>query len=180
MAFYSWCCIFQKLVSDDLTLFFRREAQLDIEGQFLVRIIYEDAKTYDLVAAASKVLSKWHHPPLSMSRINHAVCPAWWKKAELHLKQTNRKNNKRVIFRVSVLQKLRQETSCSCLGRCFLSFVKSRDMTRSCECWDRTSVSSCRWAPSLFLCLRNACQYSAQSRAVVDFPVVHVQVLIKH
>lgn len=37
---------------------FRREAQLDIEGQFLVRIIYEDAKTYDLVAAASKVLSK--------------------------------------------------------------------------------------------------------------------------
>lgn len=36
----------------------RREAQLDIEGQFLVRIIYEDAKTYDLVAAASKVLSK--------------------------------------------------------------------------------------------------------------------------
>uniref|UniRef100_A0A3P8V398 Guanylate cyclase soluble subunit beta-1 n=1 Tax=Cynoglossus semilaevis TaxID=244447 RepID=A0A3P8V398_CYNSE len=34
----------------------KREAQLDIEGQFLVRIIYEDAKTYDLVAAASKVL----------------------------------------------------------------------------------------------------------------------------
>uniref|UniRef100_A0A8C7J9S9 guanylate cyclase n=1 Tax=Oncorhynchus kisutch TaxID=8019 RepID=A0A8C7J9S9_ONCKI len=33
-----------------------REAQLDVEGQFLVRIIYEDAKTYDLVAAASKVL----------------------------------------------------------------------------------------------------------------------------
>lgn len=58
MVFYSWCCVFQKLVSDDLTLFSRREAQLDIEGQFLVRIIYEDAKTYDLVAAASKVLSK--------------------------------------------------------------------------------------------------------------------------
>lgn len=37
---------------------FRREAQVDVEGQFLVRIIYEDAKTYDLVAAASKVLSK--------------------------------------------------------------------------------------------------------------------------
>ncbi|XP_051784123.1 guanylate cyclase soluble subunit beta-1 isoform X2 [Erpetoichthys calabaricus] len=34
----------------------KREAQLDVEGQFLVRIIYEDAKTYDLVAAASKVL----------------------------------------------------------------------------------------------------------------------------
>uniref|UniRef100_A0A672G5Q6 Guanylate cyclase soluble subunit beta-1 n=1 Tax=Salarias fasciatus TaxID=181472 RepID=A0A672G5Q6_SALFA len=34
----------------------KREAQLDIEGQFLVRIIYEDGKTYDLVAAASKVL----------------------------------------------------------------------------------------------------------------------------
>lgn len=38
-------------------LVIRREAQLDVEGQFLVRIIYEDAKTYDLVAAASKVLS---------------------------------------------------------------------------------------------------------------------------
>uniref|UniRef100_A0AAQ4R9A4 Guanylate cyclase soluble subunit beta-1 n=1 Tax=Gasterosteus aculeatus aculeatus TaxID=481459 RepID=A0AAQ4R9A4_GASAC len=34
----------------------KKEAQLDIEGQFLVRIIYEDGKTYDLVAAASKVL----------------------------------------------------------------------------------------------------------------------------
>ncbi|XP_049577132.1 guanylate cyclase soluble subunit beta-1 [Syngnathus scovelli] len=34
----------------------KREAQLDIEGQFLVRIIYDDTKTYDLVAAASKVL----------------------------------------------------------------------------------------------------------------------------
>lgn len=37
----------------------RREAQVDVEGQFLVRIIYEDAKTYELVAAASKVLSKY-------------------------------------------------------------------------------------------------------------------------
>ncbi|EPY87969.1 hypothetical protein CB1_000204006 [Camelus ferus] len=35
-----------------------KEAQLDEEGQFLVRIIYDDSKTYDLVAAASKVLSK--------------------------------------------------------------------------------------------------------------------------
>ncbi|KAK4818757.1 hypothetical protein QYF61_018929 [Mycteria americana] len=36
---------------------FRKEAQLDEEGQFLVRIIYDDSKTYDLVAAASKVLN---------------------------------------------------------------------------------------------------------------------------
>ncbi|NXP01794.1 GCYB1 cyclase, partial [Certhia brachydactyla] len=35
----------------------RKEAQLDEEGQFLVRIIYDDSKTYDLVAAASKVLN---------------------------------------------------------------------------------------------------------------------------
>uniref|UniRef100_A0A8B9LM23 Guanylate cyclase soluble subunit beta-1 n=1 Tax=Astyanax mexicanus TaxID=7994 RepID=A0A8B9LM23_ASTMX len=34
----------------------KREAQVDVEGQFLVRIIYEDGKTYDLVSAASKVL----------------------------------------------------------------------------------------------------------------------------
>lgn len=39
---------------------FRKEAQLDEEGQFLVRIIYEDSKTYDLVAAASKVLSRFN------------------------------------------------------------------------------------------------------------------------
>ncbi|XP_011825921.1 PREDICTED: guanylate cyclase soluble subunit beta-1 [Mandrillus leucophaeus] len=36
---------------------FIKEAQLDEEGQFLVRIIYDDSKTYDLVAAASKVLN---------------------------------------------------------------------------------------------------------------------------
>ncbi|XP_044154814.1 guanylate cyclase soluble subunit beta-1 [Bufo gargarizans] len=35
----------------------KREAQLDEEGQFLVRIIYDDSKTYDLVAAACKVLN---------------------------------------------------------------------------------------------------------------------------
>ncbi|XP_071976904.1 guanylate cyclase soluble subunit beta-1 [Engystomops pustulosus] len=35
----------------------KREAQLDEEGQFLVRIIYDDSKTYDLVSAASKVLN---------------------------------------------------------------------------------------------------------------------------
>lgn len=35
----------------------KKEAQLDEEGQFLVRIIYDDSKTYDLVAAASKVLN---------------------------------------------------------------------------------------------------------------------------
>ncbi|KAF3818553.1 hypothetical protein GH733_011970 [Mirounga leonina] len=35
----------------------KKEAQLDEEGQFLVRIIYDDSKTYDLVAAASKVLT---------------------------------------------------------------------------------------------------------------------------
>uniref|UniRef100_A0A4W3IQT3 Guanylate cyclase soluble subunit beta-1 n=1 Tax=Callorhinchus milii TaxID=7868 RepID=A0A4W3IQT3_CALMI len=34
----------------------KKEAQLDVEGQFLVRIIYDDSKTYDLVGAASKVL----------------------------------------------------------------------------------------------------------------------------
>ncbi|XP_069778965.1 guanylate cyclase soluble subunit beta-1 [Narcine bancroftii] len=34
----------------------KKEAQLDVEGQFLVRIIYDDSKTYDLISAASKVL----------------------------------------------------------------------------------------------------------------------------
>jgi hypothetical protein len=46
------------LLSITLPFSFRKEAQLDEEGQFLVRIIYDDSKTYDLVAAASKVLSR--------------------------------------------------------------------------------------------------------------------------
>lgn len=45
-------------LSITLPFSFRKEAQLDEEGQFLVRIIYDDSKTYDLVAAASKVLSR--------------------------------------------------------------------------------------------------------------------------
>ena len=49
---------FQLFTLSALFLFSRKEAQLDEEGQFLVRIIYDDSKTYDLVAAASKVLSK--------------------------------------------------------------------------------------------------------------------------
>lgn len=46
------------------TFSFRKEAQLDEEGQFLVRIIYDDSKTYDLVAAASKVLSRFNESSL--------------------------------------------------------------------------------------------------------------------
>ncbi|XP_075909667.1 guanylate cyclase soluble subunit beta-1 isoform X1 [Petromyzon marinus] len=34
----------------------KKEAQLDLEGQFLVRFIYDDSQTYDLISAASKVL----------------------------------------------------------------------------------------------------------------------------
>ena len=38
--------------------FCRKEAGLEMEGHFLVRQVYEDVKTYDLVGAASKVLSE--------------------------------------------------------------------------------------------------------------------------
>lgn len=38
--------------------FYRKEAGLEMDGHFLVRQVYEDAKTYDLVGAASKVLSE--------------------------------------------------------------------------------------------------------------------------
>lgn len=38
--------------------FCRKEAGLEMEGHFLVRQLYEDVKTYDLVGAASKVLSE--------------------------------------------------------------------------------------------------------------------------
>ena len=35
----------------------RKEAELEMEGHFLVRMVYEDSLSYDLVGAASKVLS---------------------------------------------------------------------------------------------------------------------------
>lgn len=50
MTFY-W---FRKIT----TCFFRKEAAIEIEGQFLVRVIYEDEITYSLVFAAEKCLGK--------------------------------------------------------------------------------------------------------------------------
>ncbi len=37
---------------------FRKEAGIELEGNFMIRIIYNDEDTYALVVAASKVLSK--------------------------------------------------------------------------------------------------------------------------
>ena len=36
----------------------RKEAGINVEGNFMIRIIYNDEDTYSLVAAASKVLGK--------------------------------------------------------------------------------------------------------------------------
>lgn len=36
----------------------RREAGVEIEGHFMIRVIYNDDDTYALVTAASRVLSK--------------------------------------------------------------------------------------------------------------------------
>ena len=40
-------------------LYFRKEANLQLEGNFLIRNIYNDADTYNVVGAASKILSKF-------------------------------------------------------------------------------------------------------------------------
>ena len=37
----------------------REEAELEMDGHFLVRLVYEDALSYDLVTAATKVLSEY-------------------------------------------------------------------------------------------------------------------------
>ena len=37
----------------------RREAEVNVEGHFLVRQIYEDDVTYNIVGAAERVLSKF-------------------------------------------------------------------------------------------------------------------------
>ena len=42
----------------DMLLYFRKEANLELEGNFLIRNIYNDEDTYNVVGAASKVLSE--------------------------------------------------------------------------------------------------------------------------
>lgn len=37
----------------------RKEAEVNMEGHFLVRQIYDDEVTYNIVGAAERVLSKW-------------------------------------------------------------------------------------------------------------------------
>lgn len=37
--------------------FIRKEAEVEMEGSFLVRLIYDDEITYNLIEAAEKVLS---------------------------------------------------------------------------------------------------------------------------
>lgn len=39
-------------------IFFRKEADLELQGQFIQRVIYDDICTYNLVKAAASVLSK--------------------------------------------------------------------------------------------------------------------------
>ena len=41
-----------------VTEIYRKRARVNLEGRFLVRIIYDDLKTYDLVGAATEVLGK--------------------------------------------------------------------------------------------------------------------------
>lgn len=38
---------------------FRKKANVEMEGHFIVRCVYDDSISYDLVAAASEVLSKF-------------------------------------------------------------------------------------------------------------------------
>jgi hypothetical protein len=41
----------------------RAEAEIDVDGRFLARVVYEDSVSYDLVGAASKVLGKTSSSP---------------------------------------------------------------------------------------------------------------------
>lgn len=44
----------------------RREADVNMEGHFLVRQIYDDEVTYNIVGAAEKVLSKFYIPFINL------------------------------------------------------------------------------------------------------------------
>ena len=43
----------------------RHKAEVAMEGQFLVRQIYDDELTYNLIGAAVEILSKFHHHDLN-------------------------------------------------------------------------------------------------------------------
>ena len=48
----------------------RKEAEVNMEGHFLVRQIYEDDVTYNIVGAAERVLSKSYRIRIQLARIN--------------------------------------------------------------------------------------------------------------
>lgn len=46
-------------LTDIFIIITRREAEVHMDGSFLVRLTYEDEITYNIVAAAEKVLGEW-------------------------------------------------------------------------------------------------------------------------
>lgn len=55
-----------------------------MEGQFLVRQIYEDEITYNLIGAAVEILSKKTHSHLSFIKIDVIIIMKWWIIHEIH------------------------------------------------------------------------------------------------
>jgi hypothetical protein len=45
----------------EFSTIYRKEAGVEIDGHFMIRVIYNDADTYALVEAACKILSKNSH-----------------------------------------------------------------------------------------------------------------------
>ncbi len=52
VTIYFWSSIF--------FIVYRKEAGVEIDGHFMIRVIYNDADTYALVEAACKILSKFN------------------------------------------------------------------------------------------------------------------------
>lgn len=97
---YSICSFLSTFHPVCLVLFSRKEAQLDEEGQFLVRIIYDDSKTYDLVAAASKVLSKLSRDFLSLAKLHVDVKGHAWSRSRCMATGCTHSNGRTVTYSI--------------------------------------------------------------------------------
>lgn len=57
IKFFIYLFAFTYTFTYTFTFTFRKEAEVEMEGSFLVRLIYDDEITYNLIEAAEKVLS---------------------------------------------------------------------------------------------------------------------------
>lgn len=110
-----------------------------MDGHFLVRQVYEDAKTYDLVGAASKVLSEYKSakfwkafefiksiPYLPFHLLGSKEDPFF----DIRMYVSGLQFKLHNIYLFLFIKIYQLQTSYSTSGKCSLSFVRNQDMTK--------------------------------------------------